>query len=123
MPDLPDELSQFIVDSIDTVGHLEALLLLQRNPGHEWSSEAVAARLYVNIEDATQILSVLAHRQLVARTGAGYRYQPLPRHDGLVRDLQKVYSTHLIQITKIIHAKPRSRVHEFAEAFKLKRGK
>lgn len=124
MSELPEAIARFVVESIDTVGHLEALLLLSEDGARRWSAPELAKRLYVRDDEAQLILQQLVSRQLAERDGEHFRSKADdPALAALLADLKRLYSTHLIPITNIIHAKPRSRVHEFAEAFKLKRGK
>lgn len=124
MNGLPDAIARFVLESIDSVGHLEALLLLSRDGEQRWTVSDIARRLYVSEQQAELILQDLEGRQLIERDGARYHlHAGTAELAALLADLRRVYSTHLIQITNIIHAKPRSRVQEFAEAFNLKRGK
>ena len=41
---IPDDVAQFILDKIDSVRQLEALLLLRGDPSHEWSADALAKK-------------------------------------------------------------------------------
>ena len=44
---IPDDLRRFILISIVSVPHLEALLLLRATPHQEWDGQAVSRRLYI----------------------------------------------------------------------------
>src|SRR3970040_1124007 len=46
-PLIPDEVARFVLDKIDSVAQLEALLLLRNNRETDWSVGALAARLYL----------------------------------------------------------------------------
>ena len=54
-----DEGLRFIFENIDTVPHLEALLLVWQNSADAWSAETLAARLYVSPAQARGILEDL----------------------------------------------------------------
>jgi hypothetical protein len=41
---IPEGIAQFIVEKIDSVAELEALVLLRNNPKDEWSARALASR-------------------------------------------------------------------------------
>ena len=57
---------QFVLAHIDSVPHLESLLLLWNKRGTAWSAEDVAARLYVEPAKANKILLDLEREGLVA---------------------------------------------------------
>ena len=54
---LTDEIKAFIADHIRSVEQLEILLLLQRNPGREWSAADVSKELYVSPESTATRLA------------------------------------------------------------------
>lgn len=124
MEDLPPSLEAFVRAHIDSVGELEGLLLLFRGSANHWSAPTVAQRLYIREPEAGAILQRLVELGLAARAGSEYLFQA--RDEALldhVRELEKFYSTHLIPISRIIHAKAPSRIREFADAFTFKRKK
>jgi len=108
---------------IDSIGQLEALLLMFRNPGASFSNISLAQHLYVSDELALKILASLERNGLVQLLSDGYRYQSEFDEHHLVRELEQGYARHLILITELIHAKPTKRIKEFASAFKLRREK
>jgi len=63
--EVTQEVLQFLTDYIDTVPHLEALLLLWENPDTTWSEAEIAARIYVRPETAGEILRGFARRGFV----------------------------------------------------------
>ena len=120
---LSAEIAQFILERIDSVAEMEALLLLRGNPDQEWDVAAVARRLYVDEKQARAALSRLAEQNLlVPEPGepSQYRYEPGSAElKTLVDRLAEVYSKHLVPVTNLIHSKPKTRVQEFADAFKF----
>jgi hypothetical protein len=118
---IADELADFIVGHIDTVAQLEALLLLRANPDKRWDAASTAGRLYINDREAQQVLARLCDQGLISRDDSAYRYAASADKATLVDRLADAYSRHLIPVTNIIHHKP-SRIREFADAFKFKRG-
>lgn len=122
---IPDDLAQFILNKIDSVARLEALLLLRSNPEQEWSIKGLAERLYISERETAEIVrSLCAQRIFLAlpTEPARFRYQPGSRTLQLLVDrLAEVYSTHLVPVTNLIHSKPADRIQEFAEAFKLRK--
>jgi hypothetical protein len=115
------DLKAFLLRYLDSVGQLEALLLLYRERQRSWDAREVAQRLYTSEADAIALLAHLAADGLIAVGEDGFRYCPLSVEQAdLVEKLAVTYARHLIPVTNIIHAKPR-RVREFANAFKLKK--
>ncbi|WP_447598079.1 hypothetical protein [Nitrospira sp. Nam80] len=122
---IPDDVRRFLLKRIDSVAHLEALLLLRDNPDMEWSQPAVAARLYLEPEEVAPLLSRLCADGFIMRTEspeAQFRYRPSSSELAALADrVAAEYAKHLVPITKLIHDKPRLRVQEFADAFKLRK--
>jgi hypothetical protein len=115
---------QFLLNSIDTVPHLEALLLLFQSPATVWTVADLAARIYVNEKQANGILEDLTRRSLIARVDQNpITYQYLDKPQAETELLQKVahcYRTQLVQLTRFIHSNASSSVRDFARAFRLK---
>ncbi len=115
---------RFLLDSIDTVPHLEALLLLYQSPGTGWTVAELAARIYVNEKQAHGILEDLTRRSLISRseqTPAKYEYIPRsPEQSALLETVARSYRTQLVQVTRFIHSNASGSVRDFARAFRLK---
>jgi hypothetical protein len=117
------EVDRFILEWIDSVPHLEALLLLWRESRRAWTPETLAQRLWVVPAVAKGILEDLARDQLLsAGTGQSeYRYQPDPEKDRLLGLVDDIYRKEMTRISTLIHSKASSAVREFARAFRLKK--
>jgi hypothetical protein len=120
--------NEFIKEEIDSVPHLEALLLIWNRRPHEWLVREMAGAIYVPEENAAQILQALAQRGLVAAirdaaTGdALYRYESSSEdEDSLLRDLDLIYRRELVRVAGMIHSKASSAVRDFARAFRFKK--
>lgn len=123
MPDepIPDDVRDFILQHIDSITHLEALLLLRANPGEPWDLAGAAKRLYADERTVEVVLARLVGDQLVSRDQDFYRFDPRPQERRATVDrLAAVYSNALIPVTNMIHAKER-RIREFADAFRFRR--
>lgn len=122
---IPENVQQFILKMIDSVAYLEALLLLRREPTGSWTEEALAKRLYINTNQAAAILARLwADGFVITRSTKPptYEYQPNGTELAQMVDvLADTYARYLVPVTNLIHSKPKSRVQEFADAFKLKK--
>jgi hypothetical protein len=120
--EVPEPVRRFIVEAIDSVPELEALLLLRAHRDRAWSPEAAGARLYVSLPVATHVLTALAGRGLLVADDEGFRYAPSrPELETVVGDLAAAYSSQLIAVTRLIHAKPAPSVLQFADAFRLRK--
>ncbi len=119
---IPAELRDFIVENIDSVGQLEALLLLRADPDQGWDMAQLARRLYVNEAEAAAIFAHLVAQGFAVAQDGAYRYDRAGRQTLIVDQLSEAYARQLIPITNLIHAKPRG-IRAFAEAFKIKRDK
>ena len=124
---IPEDVARFVIEKIDSVAQLEALLLLRGNKEKEWSVEALAARLYVGEEQTAHLLHGLNAQGFVAVKSDEppvYRYEPSSTElDQTLGRVTEFYAKHLVPITNLIHSKPKPRVQEFAEAFRFRKDK
>lgn len=118
---IPPDVYTFILAHIDSVGAIEALLLLRRNPSQAWTPSSVGQRLYISEIAAQEILIQLHGDGLIQSDGSAFQYRPLePVREDLLQRLTDTYQNQLVAVTQVIHAKPR-RIREFANAFKLRK--
>jgi hypothetical protein len=121
---IPADVTQFILERIDSIAQLEAVLLLRGSPDTWWESKGVAERLYITEESTQAVLDGLCKRGLLLSTAVGnghaYRYRP---ETGELREmvdrLAYYYAKHLVPVSNLVHAKARTRLEGFAQAFKL----
>ena len=117
---IPQRVRQFIASHIDSVGELEALLLLRSVP-QGWKPDQVAARLYTSEPETVEFLERLRGAGLLDCHDGTYRYEC--RTEELRRqvdELAELYGRLLIPITNLVHAKPR-RIRQFADAFRFRK--
>lgn len=123
---IPDEVKSFLLQRVDSIAQLEALLLLRAHPGLVWSAETLAKRLYITAHETAAVLDYLhasGFLVAVAASPGGYQYQPASPDLARMLDwVAELYARYLIPVTQLIHAKRTTRVQEFADAFKLKKG-
>ena len=123
---IPDDVRTFLLQHIDSVAQLEALLLLRADPTCTWNAEAIAKRLYVSVQEAAVVLQQLAADSFLTTSPDlpdSYRYHPASSELAQTVDqVAALYAKYLIPVTHVIHSKPRTRVQEFADAFKLRKG-
>jgi predicted transcriptional regulator len=100
------DVSEFIVQRLSSVAELEALLLLWRNPGKDWSVAKLARRLYITEVDVSDVLRKLTAQHLVEERNGFYRYwQSSASLVNNVERLAELYCTHLVAITELMHSK------------------
>ena len=93
------------------VPHLETLLLLWESPDLTWNEQDVAARVYVNREQARSILLDLFKHGLIAHTDSlseHYRYDAGWDVANLMPRVAASYRRHLTYVAGVIHAKASS---------------
>jgi hypothetical protein len=111
----------FILDEIDTVPHLEALLLLWNSRPQQWSFETMANAIYLSVDDTQSVIADLDRRGFVTLTDdRRFLYRSSDR-DQLVEQVDKIYRREVVRISNMIHSKPAASLREFARAFRLKR--
>lgn len=117
------EVYQFIFDQIESVPHLEALLLIWNSRPQPWTIENLTQRLYVSRDLALRLLQDLVRRGLIAIVPGppeGYRYESASHEqEQLMTAVDATYRRELVRISTMIHAKPSASVQEFARAFRL----
>jgi len=117
------QLREFILRYFESVAHLEALLLLSRQPDRTWDAAGAARRLYVPQVVASEVLAQLCADGLLAADGATYRYCPSSSEMAVLVDrLDRAYSHALIPVTNLVHGNPR-RHRKFADAFRVRKDK
>jgi hypothetical protein len=118
---IPDDLRDFILRYIDSIGQLEALLLLRTHADQAWDVQRAAARLYAGETEAAEFLARLCADGLLCCSDGLYRYGcQSPDQQTMVDRLAEAYARHLIPVTNLVHAKPR-RIREFADAFRFRK--
>lgn len=121
---IPADIRQFVLDRIDSIGELEALLLLRNSPDTWWEDAAVAQRLYLGTEQGRSILAKMETAELLISQGEvpnrRWRYRP---QSGDLREmidrLAYYYTKHLVPMSNLVHEKSKIRIQEFSRAFDL----
>lgn len=119
---IPEDVKQFFLHAVDSIAQWEGLLLLRADAEKTWEAGALARELYIEERQAVEVLEQLMSNGFVARVGTAYHYQSRNAEvDELVGRAAECYREYLVPVTHIIHAKPKSRVQEFADAFRLRK--
>lgn len=116
-----EQVDHFILETINTVPELEALLLLWNKQPRAWQAGELAAALYISSDETQDILDALLRRALVVLSDLGeYSFRPGP-HDMMIGAVEQTYRRELIRISRMIHAKAPSSVRQFARAFMFRK--
>jgi hypothetical protein len=122
---IPEDLRRFVLTSIPSVPFLEALLLMRADPAQCWSRDTLARRLYVRDKVAEGLLDELCRSGMAAPAASmadAYCYRP--REDAIrerIDRLADLYSTHLVEVTHLIHSSLDRKAQQFADAFKWRK--
>jgi hypothetical protein len=119
---IPADVRQFILDHIDSVSELEALLLLRKCADQNWTAQGVSDRIYLDEAAAVRILARLAACGLCVTSDNVYRYGAAAHQGEIVDRLAELYARFLIPVTNLIHNKP-ARIQQFANAFLFRKDK
>jgi hypothetical protein len=116
---------EFIQENIDSVPHLEALVLLWNSRPVGWTCEELASRLYIPDEKVIELLRDLVRLQLISEsTTVPSKYSYFPRSEDqneMMHQVDAAYRRDLVRISTMIHSKSSSPVREFARAFRFKK--
>lgn len=119
---IAEDVRRFILTSMASVPHLEALLLIRRESAEEWDETRLARRLYVPEKNARALLADLSEAGFIVAVRDGeavFAYRPATLEQ--VRMLDEVadaYARDLIEVTNLIHGRS---ALLFADAFRIRR--
>ena len=124
---IPDNIKRFILRSIDSVPHLEAILLLHREPETEWDAKMIAQALFIHEKKAAEILNDLYNSGFTVNKYKDiptYYYQPNSQElEEIIVQLEGIYKHNLIKVTNLIHSKINKQAQIFGDSFKWQNGK
>ena len=118
---IPDPVRRFVLTSVPTVPHLEAILLLHRPPLRGWTIEDVAGRLYIAPASAAQLLEDLHASGLARRADGLWHFADAPQLNELLDEVDRTYTEQLVELSRLIHSKTDRRAQQFADAFAFKK--
>lgn len=100
-------------------------MLLRSDQKKELTAKAVAGSIFANEQETANSLAQLAAREILVPIGTqpsvSYRYQPNAEMDRSLGRAADLYRQYLIPITHLIHSKSKTKVQEFADAFKIRK--
>jgi hypothetical protein len=122
---LAADVERFLLDHVDSVAQLDALVLLHGRAPAELRVEAVARELGVDTAWAIRELTALADAGALGRrdhSPPAFRYAPASDAlratvDGVVR----AYRERPVTVVEILMTKPSRHIRSFADAFRLRK--
>ena len=115
----------FIAENIDSVPHLEALILLWNSRPVGWTAEELSSRLYIHPEQVSLVMLDLVRLEIARElSGTPIRYtyfQRSDKWDDFMHRIDSAYRRDLVRISTLIHSKASSPVREFARAFRIRK--
>lgn len=118
---LPDDVRQFVTAQIDSVPHLEALLLIWDTAPRGWTAAEIARRVYLPEDRADRLLRELVARGWVGVDGNAYAFAAASADAPMIAHLAEHYRSNLIRVAELIHRKAPPAVLDFARAFELRK--
>ena len=118
---LPEEVRAFVTARVDSVPHLEALLLIWDTAPRAWSAGEIARRVYLPEDRSERLLQDLVANRWVKAADGGYAFDAESPDAPMVAHLAEHYRSNLILIAEMIHRKAPSAVLDFARAFELRK--
>ena len=121
---LAPALRELIVSHLDSVEHLDLLLLLRSKANRDWSPEEASQELRSDAASARKKLIELSSKGLVDRVGSSRFAFPARNADlGILVDaLGEAYRDHRYSVIQTIFSKPIRALSTFADAFRIKPG-
>jgi hypothetical protein len=115
-----EHVRRFILTSIDSVPHLEAILLLRYDQEVDLDVKTMAQKLYISTKRSQEILDDLCASNFVKRnTPSTYCFEPESLElRNTIDELADIYAKHLIEVTTLIHSKTDKQAQQFGDAFK-----
>lgn len=121
-PPIPPPIRRFVLTSIASVPHLEALLLLRAAAPEHWPAAKVAKRLYIGEAAARALLDELCEAGMLAAQAGLFAYQPATAALGdTIDQLAELYARNLVAITHLIHSRIDRQAQQFADAFRWRK--
>ncbi|MDE2223043.1 MAG: hypothetical protein KGK03_08240 [Candidatus Omnitrophica bacterium] len=116
---ISESIRRFILTSIESVPHLEAILLMHQKPQKGWDAKTIAQSLFINEKNAEKVLTDLCASKIIDQQGTSYVYAPsITGLKEKIDALADVYSKNLIEVTNLIHSKTDKQAQQFGEGFK-----
>jgi hypothetical protein len=127
VPKVPKDIREFIARYLPSVEHLETFIVLQRNTTRSWNAADVAAELRIPETTAADVLERLASDNFLDVKISNEilcRFNPATAAlEDLAARCADMYLRQRIAIINTVMTASLGPMHDFAEAFRFKKGK
>lgn len=120
---LSERIRSFVLEKVDSVGHLEVLDLMAADPTRTWTADEVSHELRTNSSLASDQLQALVNHQLLIRLeDSRFQFSPMdPKDLTRVTEVLNTFRDRRRVIISLIYSKPAERVKNLADAFKIRK--
>jgi len=118
---LSQDVLRFIAEHVDSVPHLETLLLLRETAPRAWTVDEIVRRVYLPRERVEAVLRDLLARQWLEPLADAFRFSSHPPGAGVIEQVAVAYRQNLVRVAEAIHRKAPAPVLDFARAFQLRK--
>lgn len=126
-PRIPSEVRDFVARFLPSVEHLETFMVLQRNSTKSWSAPDLSAELRIPQSTAEDVLERLASDNFLDVKISNeilYRFNPATAAlEAISAQCADYYHRERIAMINLVMAASIGPMHDFAEAFRIKKGK
>ena len=123
---IPKEVRDFVARFLPSVEHLETFIALQRNTTKSWSAQDLCTELRIPESVAGDVLERLASDNFLDVKISNeilYRFNPAtPTLDASAAACADFYRRERIAMINLVMATTLGPLHDFAEAFRIKKG-
>jgi hypothetical protein len=123
--EIESKVEKFISRHLKSVAELEVLLLLYQTSGKtEWNPEEVSQALRFNPAYAEALLTNLVNQNLVNKSAidSSFRLESeFAGENSILSDLAMLYQSKKISVIQMIYENKNDKLHDFAQAFKLRK--
>lgn len=121
-PSIPADVRRLLSEQVRSLMSLELILTLRADPGRQWEVSELVRELRSSEEWVRRELLRLAERKLgVVSVASVFRFGCAPEFEPLLEWLAASYPQRRHSIIQAIYAAPSEPIHEFADAFRLRR--
>jgi hypothetical protein len=126
-PKIPRDIREFVARFLPSVEHLETFMVLQRNTTRTWSPADMAIELRIQESTAADVLERLASDNFLDVKISNeilYRFNPAtPALEAQAARCAEYYLHERIAMINLVMAATLGPMHDFAEAFRIKKGR
>ena len=126
-PRIPREVRDFVARYLPSVEHLETFIVLQRNSTRSWSASDLSAELRIPQSAAEDVLERLASDNFLDVKISNeilYRFNPATAAlEAVSAQCAESYQRERIAMINLVMAAAIGPMHDFAEAFRIKKGR